>query len=139
MHEEAGVVHRDLKPEVGAGPGPYSRNVWHLCWALPLTVPRLRPVEHLVCRRYAWGPGEDHRLRVRAAAAPKPGGAHADALLHTAVRGTRAAGTAGLRRVLRSLEPGSHSGKVLGGAGVNFPDGQLEAGGPGLLEWVARL
>lgn len=25
MHEEAGVVHRDLKPEVGAGPGPPGR------------------------------------------------------------------------------------------------------------------
>lgn len=26
MHEEAGVVHRDLKPEVGAGPGSWVRG-----------------------------------------------------------------------------------------------------------------
>lgn len=101
MHEEAGVVHRDLKPEVGARPGRWSRTAWHLCWALlPLTVARLPPVEHLVRRRHSWGPGEDHRLWVRETAAPEPGGAHADALLHTAVRCTRAAGTAGVRRVL---------------------------------------
>lgn len=97
MHEEAGVVHRDLKPEVGAGPGLWSRTAWHLCWALPLTVARSPPVEHLVRGRHSWGPGEDHRLRVRATAAPEPGWTHADALLHTAVRCTRAAGTAGLR------------------------------------------
>lgn len=33
MHEEAGVVHRDLKPEVGAGPGRWGRTAWHLRWA----------------------------------------------------------------------------------------------------------
>ena len=47
MHEEAGVVHRDLKPEVGAGLGDWA-GMPDTCIGLPLTV--LPPVEHLVCR-----------------------------------------------------------------------------------------